>query len=116
MSDNNRFKDVINAARNREQAAPAVPHTDRPQEPTSSGRLQGQSDQQAPPVAQQPAKRGRPPGGKRNNPDYEQVAAYIPKELYRQVQIRLLQMEPKGQFSDLVEFLLNKWIQQPPRQ
>ncbi len=112
MSDNNRFKDVINAARNREQAAPTVPYTDRPQE----GREHGAVPNQAAQPVREPAKRGRPPGGKRNNPDYEQVAAYVPKELYRQVQIRLLQMEPKGQFSDLVEFLLNKWIQQPPRQ
>ncbi|MDP9310382.1 MAG: hypothetical protein M3R24_05750 [Chloroflexota bacterium] len=57
----------MNAARNREQAAPAVPYTDRPQEPTSGGRLQGQSDQQAPPGVQQPAKRGRTPGGKRKD-------------------------------------------------
>lgn len=109
MSDNNRFKDVLNAARNREQAAPAVPYNDRPHEQPANIETPA-------PANPTPAKRGRPPGGKRNNPDYEQVAAYIPKELYRQVQIRLLQMEPKGQFSDLVEFLLNKWIQQPPRQ
>ncbi len=109
MSDNNRFKDVLNAARNREQATPTVPYNDRSQEQAANLGTQA-------PTSPAPPKRGRPPGGKRNNPDYEQVAAYIPKELYRQVQIRLLQMEPKGQFSDLVEFLLNKWIQQPPRQ
>lgn len=110
MSDNNRFRDVMQAAKNRQE---------QPQQPEETTRTQpANHTQPGPPstVGAQPAKRGRPPGGKRNNPDYEQVAAYIPKELYRQVQIRLLQMEPKGQFSDLVEFLLNKWIQQPPRQ
>ncbi len=108
MSDNNRFKDVMNAARNQSQ----VPYNNPQQQPQEEV-LQARSDLGQIP---QPVKRGRPAGGKRNNPQYEQVAAYIPKDLYKRVRMRLLEMEPEGQFSDLVEFLLNKWIQSNPRQ
>jgi hypothetical protein len=55
-------------------------------------------------------KRGRPPG-KRSDPSYSQVTAYIPEELHRRVKIVLLQ-EAKGQeFSELVEELLLAWIE-----
>ena len=96
MSDNNRFKDVINAARKQQQQSP-------PDSSTVSNTLD--------PPHPEPAKRGRPPGGKRNNPEYEQVGAYIPKALYKRVRIRLLEMEPEGEFSDLVEQLLTNWVQ-----
>ncbi len=100
MSDNNRFKDVINAARNQQTPQPQSPA--QPSVPPS-------------PASPPQAKRGRPAGGKRTNPEYEQVAAYIPKALYKQVRIRLMQMEPEGQFSDLIEVLLTRWMQERPQ-
>lgn len=48
--------------------------------------------------------------GKRSDPDYEQVSAYIRKETYRQVKIALLQEEEKRDFSELVEALLSEWL------
>lgn len=48
--------------------------------------------------------------GKRSDPDYEQVSAYIRKETYRNVKIALLQEEEKRDFSDLVEALLSEWL------
>lgn len=58
-----------------------------------------------------PAKRrGRPPGGKRNDPDYEQVTAYVRKRVHRDVKIALLQDEPRREFSELVDELLRKWL------
>jgi len=48
--------------------------------------------------------------GKRSNPDYEQVSAYIRKETYRNVKIALLQEAEKRDFSDLVEALLTDWL------
>ncbi len=95
MSDGNRFKDVINAARQQQ------PQQD--ERPIASSAPQ--------PQRPEPARRGRPPGGKRNNPDYEQVAAYIPKDVYKRVRMRLLEMDKPREFSDLVEFLLRKWLQ-----
>jgi hypothetical protein len=53
--------------------------------------------------------RGRPPG-KRSDPDFEQVTAYIRRHTHQGVKIALLQ-EGKGQeFSELVEGLLAKWL------
>lgn len=98
MSDNNRFKDVINAAREREI---------QPQQ----HEQQPQQRPQAPAQPQPEPRRGRPPGGKRNNPDYEQVTAYLKKDTYRRVKIRLLEMERQGEFSELVEVLLTRWLQ-----
>lgn len=54
-----------------------------------------------------PSKRGRAKG-KRSNPDYEQVGAYIPKSLSLKVK-RLLLEEPID-FSELVAELLQEWI------
>ena len=53
--------------------------------------------------------RGRP-CGKRSDPDFEQVTAYIRKQTHQGVKIALLQ-EGKGQeFSELIEVLLAKWL------
>jgi hypothetical protein len=104
---NSRFTDVINAARNK----PEQPQDEQPQAPVNRP-VQQQAVNPAPvkQALQQPAKRGRPAGGKRNNPDYEQVGAYIPKELNKRVKMRLLEMDKDREFSELVEYLLKKWV------
>jgi hypothetical protein len=48
--------------------------------------------------------------GKRSDPDYEQVSAYIRKDTYKNVKIALLQGEDSKNFSDLVEELLEQWL------
>ena len=56
-----------------------------------------------------PAKRGRPGGqGKRGNPDYSQVTAYIPKTLHDETKVNLIRQDNK-EFSQLVEELLSGW-------
>lgn len=55
------------------------------------------------------AKRGRPGGqGKRKNPDYAQVTAYIPKTLHDETKVKLIRQDNK-EFSLLVEELLTDW-------
>ncbi|GAC1457166.1 MAG: hypothetical protein NVS2B14_01180 [Chamaesiphon sp.] len=54
-----------------------------------------------------PVKRGRAKG-KRSNPDYEQVGAYIPKTL--NLEVRRLLLDKDLDFSDLVAQLLNQWV------
>jgi hypothetical protein len=54
-------------------------------------------------------KKGRSKG-KRSNPDFEQVTAYVRKDTYRQTKITLLNREDKLDFSDLVEQLLTEWL------
>jgi hypothetical protein len=54
-------------------------------------------------------KRGRPGGqGKRLNPDYSQVTAYIPTKLHAETKINLIR-QGKREFSELVEELLLNW-------
>jgi hypothetical protein len=64
--------------------------------------------------AQTPVRgRGRPPGpagGKRDNQEYTQASAYIRKDTHRRVKAALI-LEGKGrEYSELVEELLNEWL------
>ena len=51
---------------------------------------------------------GRPPG-KRSDPDFEQVTAYIRKETHQAVKIDLLKNGGQ-EFSALIEELLQRWL------
>ena len=57
----------------------------------------------------QSVKKGRPLG-KRSNPDFEQVTAYIRSQTYRQTKIALLMQNELSDFSELVEELLIEWL------
>lgn len=56
--------------------------------------------------------KGKPgrPRGKRSNENFQQVTAYVQRNTYRKVSIKLLDRENKGEFSELVEDLLQKWL------
>ena len=58
-------------------------------------------------AADEAPKRGRQKG-KRSNPDYTQVGAYIPKELDKAVKRKLI--DEDIDFSELVANLLSKWL------
>lgn len=63
-------------------------------------------------TASSPADGRRGPGrptGKRTNPDYAQVTAYIPKSLHDDVKIALIK-EGGKEFSAIVEELLSEWM------
>ena len=53
--------------------------------------------------------RGRP-AGKRTDPDYAQVTAYIRKGTHHGVKLLLLQEGQGREFSELVEELLSSWL------
>jgi hypothetical protein len=67
-------------------------------------RSNGSDDATAP-------RRGRP-NGKRSNAEFQQVTAYVRRDTYRKVSIKLLDRENKGEFSELIEELLKKWIEE----
>lgn len=88
-----KFKGILDGAKGRGPApAPAV--------------IQAPPPSPAPP---EPPRRGRPPG-KRSDPTYSQVTAYIPEDLHRKVKIALLQEAEGREFSQLVEALLIDWL------
>lgn len=55
---------------------------------------------------------GRPPG-KRTNPDFRQVTAWVRKDTYDDVTVALVKQDRK-EFSNLVQELLDSWLE-PPR-
>jgi len=66
---------------------------------------------QAPPVIETTPTRGRPKG-KRSDPDFEQVTAYIRKDTHRQVKMALLAQGQNREFSELTQALLSAWLEQ----
>lgn len=59
-----------------------------------------------------PAPRRGRPNGKRSNAEFQQVTAYVRRNTYRRVSIKLLDRENKGEFSELIEELLQKWLEE----
>lgn len=59
-----------------------------------------------------PKRIGRPPGGKKSDPAYQQVTAYVRRATYQKTQVKLWQSGVKKDFSDLVEELLAKWVEE----
>ena len=84
-----KFQGVIDAAKGREDTAA------KPAPLVTSTKRRG---------------RGRPPG-KRSDPNFEQVTAYIRKLTHQGVKIALLQEGQGQEFSELVEGLLSKWLE-----
>jgi hypothetical protein len=107
-----RFGEILKNAKRgaAPEEAPADPA------PTSDRKAERSPPPESPPAeVPSPAPRqGRPPG-KRSDPAYEQVTAYIPKALYRDVRIRLLQEGQDQEFSELVAELLSAWLDRRPR-
>ena len=56
-----------------------------------------------------PARRGRPPG-KRSSESHVQVTAYIRRDTHRAVKMALLKNDDERDFSELVDELLDKWL------
>ena len=56
---------------------------------------------------------GRPDNGKRSDPEYAQVSAWVRKYTHRQVKIKPLTKADERDFSELVQSLLEAWIETP---
>lgn len=55
------------------------------------------------------------PTGKRRDPEFEQVTAYLRRSTHHAVKLALLKEGGNCQFSDLVESLLSQWLGQNTR-
>ena len=120
-----RASEVEEAAGQQAESAPEVTAaTDAPlapaardatRKPRSSTRVEktpAQPEQEpaaapAPDAARRP--RGRP-RGKRSDPEFEQITAYIARQTHRDTKIALLQEGRRREFSQLVEELLQQWL------
>jgi hypothetical protein len=61
------------------------------------------------PLAAESKKMGRP-RGKRSDPEYEQITAYIRKETHLDIKANLLRDSTKRDFSELIQDLLDKYL------
>lgn len=84
-------------------ATRARPETD--QEPAAPAPQQEAAEREPPRSADRPR-------GKRSDPAYEQISAYVRKHTYRDVKVALLLHHGGQDVSDLIEELLSAWVQQ----
>ena len=125
-----KFKDLMTQARNREtDVSPVADELDTvvisaakpetkvsvPKRRQAIGHRVSQARTISPPASNdvsvpRPGVRGRP-RGKRSNPDFEQITAYISKQTHVNTKIALLQEGEGREFSELVEELLSTWLQ-----
>ena len=83
-----KFRGLIDGANSRNSTAPEPAPVAMPTKPRGRGR----------------------PRGKRSDPGFEQVTAYIRKDTHRGAKIALLQEGKGREFSELVEDLLAEWL------
>jgi uncharacterized Rmd1/YagE family protein len=56
-------------------------------------------------------RRGRP-NGKRSNDNFRQVTAYVGRDTYKQTKMKLLAADKPQEFSELIDDLLVRWLQE----
>ena len=85
-----KFKGLLDAARERtpDDGPAAAPSADAPAAPRPLGR----------------------PRGKRSDPEYEQITAYVRKETYRALKIKLLTSGDERDASEVIEDLIGAWL------
>jgi hypothetical protein len=99
-----RFDDLLKNAKGRAPGATDARAVEVP--PSKLGAAT--SVENRPPAL--PSRRpGRPPG-KKSDPAYEQVTAYIPRKLYGRVRGVLWNDHDRKEFSALVAELLTEWL------
>jgi hypothetical protein len=106
MTRQNKFTGLKDALRERRGESPSAP-----EQKESSPRADAREDERPP----RKSKRGRPKGGKRSDPSFQQITLYMPSTLYIGVQKRLKQMrrgdgyEGPRDMSELVSSLVEAW-------
>lgn len=102
-SKKSKFQDLFDTRRG---AEPTV--TELPAEQPAS-RAEHPVEPSAPPQAKRPSKEQ---GGKYKDPNYQKVTTYLKGDTYRAARMVLLQEGSKVDFSELVEELVAKWLQE----
>ena len=95
-----KFKGLFDAARERtpDDGPATAPSDDPPATPVLGAD---------PPAVPRPLGR---PRGKRSDPTYEQITAYVRKETYRALKIKLLTSGDERDASEVIEDLISAWL------
>jgi hypothetical protein len=104
-----KFKGILDVAKSREPEPVDVPDPDPPAPPAPV--VPAPMPSPAPPVAPPPERRPGRPRGKRSDPGFVQVTAYIPDDLHHNIKLALLQERKGREFSELVGELLTAWLE-----
>lgn len=104
-----RFDEMMKTAK---QRGPTPPTADPDPAPAPKSRQAETTGRHSPAPPEPPAARrpGRPTG-KKSDPTFEQVTAYVPRELYGEVRGALWKDHDRREFSSLVEELLREWLE-----
>ncbi len=57
-----------------------------------------------------PGRPAGPAGGKRSDPDYMQISAYVRKQTHADAKIALLREGKRRELSELIEELIAEWL------
>ena len=103
------FDDVLKSAA---KAKSSVKSKDKDSEQKMLAFLSSQAntssiEESSLPISNAPKRKNR--NGKRTDPDYKQVGAYVRKDTYLKIQKHLLD-QPDKDFSDLVQELLSAYL------
>lgn len=103
-----KFRGIIDAAKTREPEPVDLPGPTPAPVPVAAP-IAAPPPSPAPPEAPAERRPGRP-RGKRSDPGYVQVTAYIPDDLHHNIKLALLQERKGREFSELVGELLADWL------
>jgi len=107
-----RFDDLMKTTKKRSPGGTGPAPTSGPAADLPPGTPAG-SPPPAPPAAPAPRRPGRP-AGKKSDPAYEQVTAYVPRALYGSVRSVLWNHHGRKEFSELIAELLAGWLENQP--
>jgi hypothetical protein len=122
--ERSKYAGILGAAKGRAPEPDDGPTQKSPPPPAASARtvppVAAPTPPPAAPPSPAPAEIATPrgpgrPRGKRSDPTFDQVTAYVPRELYRRVRIALLEDDRGQEFSELVAELLAAWLADRPR-
>lgn len=112
-NEDNSVEELVPAQSSPEVASKSIVN-DTPQ-PTDSVVIEEILKDDTEPALSEPRRRGRPPG-RRSDPDYTQITAYVPLDLLLEIQGALRNEQTRTRkrvprpVSDLVEQLLKDWL------
>jgi hypothetical protein len=122
--ERSKFRGILDVAKGRAPESDDAPAKPSPTPPTASATTPPPPESPArpsaappsPAPAETPSPRGPGrPRGKRSDPTFDQVTAYVPHDLYHRVRLALLEDDRGQEFSELVTELLAGWLADRPR-
>lgn len=110
--ERSKFRGILDVAKGRAAESDDAPIVPSPTPPAA--RPSAAPPSPAPAETPSPRGPGRP-RGKRSDPTFDQVTAYVPHDLYHRVRLALLEDDRGQEFSELVTELLAGWLADRPR-